>query len=155
MSLTSKVLLAYIPLLSMAVTDKFEVIINVNGEPAKEYEPPETDELIIRDPPGVIMKCIEAVPEAPFSIEMKIHPQERKRCDGLIWSVFLDGEEITWIVIEVSEYSAKKGKNAWIMMQGAYVKERGHFSPKRFEFANIVTRKFEQKPRKEISTETD
>ncbi|KAL9617165.1 MAG: hypothetical protein Q9160_008019 [Pyrenula sp. 1 TL-2023] len=126
----------------MAIIDKFEVKVHVDGKPAKEYDAQDssTSDLKVGDPPGVITKYVEAISGASFGVELKICAQKKHQCDYLSWQLRLDGKLVRSERVEKSDYSFRNGIESFM---GGAITDDGKETYRRFTFATLETRESE------------
>lgn len=101
----------------MAIHDKFEVRVFVKGQPAQEYDNPESLETNAagsqnadQESGPVVERCIESMPGENFAIEVKISKGfELKPDQSLKFELHLDGRRVSSPITLGSEYRKGRG----------------------------------------------
>jgi len=129
----------------MAIHDKFEVRVFVKGQPAQEYDNPESLESNEADSQNtdqesgpVVERCIESMPGENFAIEVKISQGFKPKPDqSLRFEVRLDGRRADSIIARRSLY--RKGRG-WVgTRDGARSCIQGVWQNRKFKFGMLRT----------------
>lgn len=113
----------------------FKVVIEVNGEPASEFEDDDDEPA---DSDTVVTKYVEAVPGANFGIKCHVLPGYEFEADYLSFAIFLDGNRTTSIDAMKSKYDSERGM--CVVRQHVSVGEGKQREKFAFRFANLNSR---------------
>jgi len=129
----------------MAIHDKFEVRVFIQGKPVHEYDGPEscTDSLANgktahRKTGPVVERCIESVPGENFAIELKMNRDfELKPRQALSFDIEVDGKLAESSIARKKDYDGGFG---WIdKIEGVSDCVRGIWRLRKFRFQSIHT----------------
>ena len=111
----------------MPTLKNFNAFVTVNGQKLPEFNDEDED----NQSPSVITRYIEAVTGAEFKVEVLYELVDLKGCDGVRYSVCLDGKEMDRAIMNFSKY--RTGYS-----DGARSCSKGSWTVKKYSFADIV-----------------
>lgn len=114
----------------MPALNNFNAFVTVNGQKLIEFEDEDED----NQSPSVVTKYVEAVTGAEFKVEVLCELMDLPGCDGVQYSVFLDGKEMDKSIMEFR--ICRRGYS-----DGARSRSKGNWTIKKYTFADIVLSK--------------
>lgn len=136
----------YVFTITMAIVDKFKVVIKIDGEPVPEHDEPDTSAsetpggtVLLENDAYQIEKYIEVTAGANFSIEYSLLPgYEFQRGNSIICRTKIDGRRVLSPLILKKDYSFNHGHSE--ERHGAHHRQDKAWFIKKYRFAEVALR---------------